>query len=275
MSASEPSPVSEPVPRRASAFRGVYLPQLLMVLAFVVVWELLIRAGIATEFFFGRPTEIVRYLVQNVLSGYLLVHTWVTLYEQLSGFILGTLVGTIIGLALWWSPFLCRVLEPFAVVFNATPKIVMAPILVVWFGIGVLSKVMISVMICGIVAWLTAFEGARTTDSDLIDMVRALGGKRWDAFWRVVVPSSVPWILSAMRINIGLALVGAIAGEFLSSTHGLGYLADRTAKLYEMSHTLAVLFVIAVLAAMQYYLVAHLERYLLRWTEEHELEFLT
>src|SRR3546814_20940672 len=124
-----------------------FTSQLAIFVGTLAIWETLVVTGAISEFFFGQPSKVVAYLVENTLNGYLLVQTWVTLYEELMGFVIGTVVGTAAGLSLWWSPFLSRVLEPFAVVFNATPKIVVAPILIVWFGIGLLSKVMIAVLI--------------------------------------------------------------------------------------------------------------------------------
>lgn len=249
--------------------------QLGIIVVSLAVWEFLVARRLIDEFFFGQPSGVLQYLIENTLNGYLLRHTWVTVYEVILGFVLGTVIGTAAGLALWWSPFLSRVLEPFAVVMNATPKIVVAPILIVWFGIGLMSKVMIAVLICAIVAWLGAFDGVRSTDQDQVDMVRAVGGKRRHVFFKIVVPTSIPWIITTMRINIGLALIGVITGEFLSSTEGLGYLVDRTAKLYQMSHSIAALVVIAIVAAVQFYVVEWIESKLLHWSKEAELEFIT
>ncbi len=246
-----------------------------IVAAVLLAWEGAILLQYADTFFFGRPSEVVAFLFTRTLDGYLLVNTWVTVYEVALGFVAGTVLGTAVGWALWWSPYWSRVLEPYAVVLNATPKIVIAPILIVWFGIGLTSKVMIAVSICAVVAWLGAFDGVRAADPDHADMVRAVGGRRRDVFLKIVVPTSLPWILTTMRINIGLALIGVITGEFLSSTQGLGYLVDATAKLYQLSHTFAALAMIAALAAVQFWLVGLLERKLLPWAQEAELEFIT
>jgi NitT/TauT family transport system permease protein len=273
MSGSEPD-----TPARrgaASPWRRVLGIQVGLVAVLLVAWELVIAAGLATEFFFGRPTWMFAWVARGFLEGWLWEHTWVTLAETLAGFVLGTVIGTAIGLALWWSTFLSRVLSPVAVILNATPKIVMAPIFIVWFGIGLSSKVVLAVTICAIVAWISAFDAIRSVDLDLVDMIRALGGRRWDAFVNVVIPSSLTWIGAAMKINIGLALIGAITGEYLSSTHGLGYLAVKTASEYQMSQTLGVLLVIAVLAGAQYYGLLWAERRLLRWARQDELEFIT
>lgn len=249
--------------------------QIGIVAVVLIVWEGAVLLKYADTFFFGQPSEVVSYLFRSTLSGYLVVNTWVTVYEVVLGFVIGTVLGTAVGLALWWSPYLSRVLEPYAVVLNATPKIVIAPILIVWFGIGLLSKVMIAVSICSLVAWLGAFDGVRATDSDHADMVRAVGGRDRDVFFKIVVPTSLPWIFTTMRINIGLALIGVITGEFLSSTQGLGYLVDSTAKLYQLSHTFAALVMIAALAAVQFWLVGLLEKKLLPWASEAELEFIS
>lgn len=278
MSASDPAraaaiPSAGRRPRRASAEGALVVGvQIAIVLVVLLVWQGAVVFKLATEFFFGRPDKMFVWLYANTLNGYLLVHTWTTLYAQLVGFAIGTIGGTAAGLALWWSPYLSRVLDPFAVVFNATPKIVIAPVLIVWFGIGVLSKVMIAVLVCGIVAWLGAFDGTKSADPDQMDMVRALGGRKRHVFFKIVVPHSLPWIITTMRINIGLALIGVITGEFLSSTQGLGYLVDRSAKLYEMSQTMAGLFMLAVIAAAQLYAVNWLERRLLHWSAEQDIE---
>jgi len=240
-------------------------------------WEYLVRNGVASAFFFGQPSRIFAYLLASTADGYLVKHTWVTLYEEILGFGIGTAVGTAFGLALWWSPYLSRVLEPFAVVLNATPKIVVAPILVFWFGIGLTSKVMIAVLICAIVAWLGAFDGWRNADGDQMDMVRAIGGRSWDVFSKIVMPSSLRWILATARINIGLALIGVITGEFLSSTQGLGYLVEYSSEEYHMSQTLAAIVVIAVLAMVQLHLVNWIEKKLFAWAyePEHAMEFIS
>ena len=230
---------------------------------------------LADEFFFGRPSKVLAYIVENTLNGELVVHTWVTVYEVILGFVLGTVIGTAFNLSLWWSPFLSRMLEPFAVVLNATPKIVIAPILIMWFGIGILSKIMIAFLICAVVAWLGAVDGVHSTDQDQVDMLRAVGGSKRHVFFNIVVPTSLPWIITTMHINIGLALIGVISGEFLSSTQGLGYLVEKTAQVYQMSDTIVALLIIAVIGAVQFFVVEWLAAKLVPWAREQELEFIT
>jgi NitT/TauT family transport system permease protein len=234
----------------------------------LILWESAVRAGLADPFFFGQPSEMFAYVARTLIDGTLLFHTWVTLSEQAIGLVLGTAVGTAIALALWWSGFLSRVLETYAVILNATPKIVIAPLLIVWFGLGMTSKVMISALVTGVVAWLGAFDGVRRCDPDQADLVRALGGSERQVFVKIVVPSVLPYVFATLRLNIGFSLIGVITGEFLSSTAGLGYLVDTTSKAYEMSHTLGAILVIALIAAAELWLLARAEAYLMHWSGE-------
>lgn len=244
---------------------GVLATQLVGAAAFFGLWEMVVAGGWAGEAKFGQPSRIAAYFWAGLVDGTLLHHLGVTLFEELAGFALGTLLGTAIGLGLWWSPFLSRVLEPFAVIFNSLPKIALAPPFIVWFGIYQTSKVVLALSICLVVAWLSAFTGARQVDRDLLDMVRAVGGSRWQAFRSVVVPSTMPWILSALRINIGFALIGAIVGEYVASNAGLGYLAVQAAIRFRMSQLWMIIIVITALAALQYALLVWIERRCFRW----------
>ncbi len=173
-----------------------------------------------------------------------------------------------VGWALWWSRSLSRVLEPFAVVFNGIPKIALAPPMIVWFGIFETSKIVLAATICFVVAWLSAYAGTRQVDHDLLDMLRAMGASKWQRFVKVVIPSSMPWVISAVKINIGFALVGAVVGEFVASNHGLGYLAVQATVQYQMSQLWMIVFVIMLVAAAQYWLVLRAERRLLAWMGE-------
>jgi len=233
----------------------------------VIVWEAAVRGGLADPFFFGRPSEVLRYVAATLLDGSLFYHSSVTVSEQALGLSLGTVVGTALALALWWSPFLSRVLETYAVILNATPKIVIAPLLVVWFGLGMESKVMISALVTGVVAWLGAFESVRRGDADQGDLVRALGGSEGQVFAKIVIPAALPYVFATLRLNVGFSLIGVITGEFLSSTAGLGYLVDTTSKAYDMSHTLGAILAIAVIAAAELWLLARVEARLMHWSD--------
>ena len=245
--------------RRGAVLAG----QLALLVGMFGLWEGAAAAGWFNVDLGGRPSAMWQLFVASIAAGELWAHLKVTLYEEIVGFTIGTVAGVAIGLGLWWSRTASRVLEPFAVVFNGIPKIALAPPMIVWFGIYETSKIVLAATICVVVAWLSAYAGARMADRDQLDMVRAMGGSRWQAFSKIVVPTSASWIISALKINIGFALVGAVVGEFVASNHGLGYMAVQAAISFQMSQLWMVVFVIMAVAAAQYVLVLWLEQKLL------------
>lgn len=243
----------------------VYVCRASLVLIVVLVWQGITQTGEINPQKFGRPSDIFLSFIQILTSGGLWGHLMVTLYEQFVGFAIGMSCGTAIGWGLWWSPRLARVLDPFAVALNGIPKIALAPPMIVWFGIFETSKIMLAAMITFIIAWLTAYEGTRLADRDQVDLVRVMGASRWSTFTKVVVPSSLPWVITSLKLNIGFALGAAIVGEFVTSNHGLGYLAVQATMQFQISRLWMLVFVIMLVAAAQYWIVLLIERRLLDW----------
>ena len=231
----------------------------------LLIWELGVLADGIDSARFGAPSAIAGYLFEGLTSGELARHGLVTVYEQFWGFVIGVGGGTVAGLGLWWSPRLAAALEPVVAVFNSIPKIALAPPMIVWFGIFEASKIALAASICVVIAWMAAAEGVRRVDRDQLDMVRAMGGSRRHAFWSVVVPSAMPWIVASLKINIGFALVGVVVGEFVASNHGLGYLAVQASMFFLISKLWMIVLVISAIAAVQYWLILKLEQRLLHW----------
>lgn len=264
-----PAPtIQRPLTERKSV---VGLSQILLLFAIFGIWEFAAVAGWMDSNRGGQPSQMWKFFVDSVASGEMWAHLKVTLYEEIVGFAIGMGGGTLVGLGLWWSRTLTRILEPFAVVFNGIPKIALAPPMIVWFGIYETSKIVLAATICFVVAWLSAYAGTRQVDRDLLDMCTAMGGTRRQAFRKIVIPSAMPWIISALKINIGFALVGAVVGEFVASNHGLGHLAVQASVLYQMNRLWMVVFVIMMVAATQYWMVLWLERRLLGYMGDERI----
>lgn len=256
--------------RTALGANSVLLAQIGFFAGILCLWQASCAAGIVNPLVGGSPVGIGHFLWSGIASGQLWENALVTLGEEVAGFAIGVGVGTAAALLLWWLPMLSRALVPLIAIGNGIPKVALAPPMIVWFGIFETSKIALAAIICLFIAWLSAAEGVRRVDPDNIDMIRAMGATRWQTFRFIVVPSALPWIVSALKINIGFALVGAVVGEFVASNHGLGYLAVQATMFFQISKLWMVIAVIAAIATAQYFVVLWLEGRFLHWSISQE-----
>lgn len=234
--------------------------QLVAVLVVLGVWQALANFHTINTFLYGSPTGV--WAAFNSLSsgGTLISDILTTLEETIIGFVVGSLSGSLLALVLWFTPLAERIIKPFAVAFNGIPKIALAPLLIVWFGAGASSKIALALASTFIVSLITTYQGAYQVDPDLLALFRSYDAKRIAVMRWLVAPSAIPWAISALKINVGLALVGAVAGEFISSKRGLGHLVFVAGNLFETDVVLAGLFLLTVLAFLMYGGVALIEQ---------------
>jgi NitT/TauT family transport system permease protein len=237
--------------------------------AFFALWELGVRAGWISAFLVGSPAGIFSFAYKMILSGELLSDTWYTLFEAILGFIIGTIFGSLLGLALWYSIFVARLVEPFIVAINSVPKIALAPIVVLWFGTGLVSKVALSVSLTAIVALIAAYQAAKDADVDLQSLLISMGADKHQVFFKAVVPSTLPSIIATFRINVGFGLVGAVVGEFISSQRGLGHLIYTASSLYDLNTVWVGLFTLMIMGFVLYYVIDIIERTSLPWKQSN------
>jgi NitT/TauT family transport system permease protein len=249
--------------------------QLLAVAVFFALWELGVHAGYISAFLMGSPSGIFATFYKLVLSGELLSDSWYTLFEAILGFIIGTIFGSLFGLALWYSVFVAKLVEPFIVAINSVPKIALAPIVVLWFGTGLISKVALAVSLTALVALIAAYQAAKDADVDLQSLMISMGADKHQVFWKAVVPSTLPSIIATFRINIGFGLVGAVVGEFISSQRGLGHMIFLASSLYDLNSVWVGLFTLMILGFVLYYVIDIIERTSLPWkqaTTSHQVQ---
>ncbi len=265
------------MPRDAAIRRGVVIPEerrwpvltlLLLQLASLTTllgtWEFGVRAGLIDPFFWSSPSLILRSAIIFFSKGSALYDTWFTFSATLAGFVVGSSLGAVIGLSLWWSVNAAALVEPYIVVINAVPKLAFAPLIILIFGIGIGSKIVLAIALTFVVTTLAAYAGVREVDPDLVRLAYSLGGRRWNVFVSVIVPSALPWVISSLRINIGLALAGTIVGEFVSSRYGLGKMILYAGSTYDMGLIWVGIIILSALSVALYYVVLWLERALLR-----------
>ena len=255
------------IARRRQAVQ-VALCQILCLVGFLAVWQWLTATGRASAFLYGSPSAIATALLATARDGSLWTDLLATALETLAGFALGNIVGVTLGLTLWYSRFVSRVLQPFIMALGSIPIIALAPITIIWFGTGFASKVAMSTLSVVVVSIVIAYKGALGVDPDQINLILSLRATRRQVFRLLVVPASMTDIFAGLKLTVGFALVGAIVGEFMSSTVGLGHEIFRAGSLYAISTVFAELAVTVALALALSGAVTRVERLLLPWRHD-------
>jgi NitT/TauT family transport system permease protein len=242
----------------------VRISQLLLLVIFLVLWEVAARKHIVNPMLTSYPSAIWPTFLELLKPGDLnqqgniIHHTTVTLVEVGFSFAASIVIGLLVGAALWWSSFLYRVLDPYLVVANAMPKIALVPIFYIWLG-DTLSIYGIAVAIAGFITTLMIYTGFRETDPGKIKLMQALGARKWQIFSKLVLPGNLPTIIAALKATIGLVLVGVIVGEFQSARAGLGYLIIYGSQIFQMNLVMTAIAILAALSTIMYGLVYYLE----------------
>jgi len=244
--------------------RLVLTTQLSLLLIFIGLWELAGQLKWIDVLIFSYPSKVARQIFKDALSGELWPHLGITVAETAVGFLLGTLIGTALAVVIWWSPFLSKVLDPYMVVFNSMPKVALGPIFIVMFGAGYTAIVMTTLSITVIVTTLVVYNSFNEVDQNLIKVIRTFGGSRRDVFLKAILPASFPTIVSTLKVNVGMAWVGVIVGEFLVAKIGLGYLIVYGFQVFNFTLVLSSLVIIALVATAMYQLVVYIERKLVK-----------
>lgn len=252
--------------RRERVF--VVLVQLVLLVLVLVLWQVGARQSWWDPILTSTPSTVWSLFTEMVASGDIWQHVWATLSATLVSFVLSMLLGTAIATVLWWSPFVERVIDPYLVVLNAMPKIALGPILLVWLGAS-RSVYGMAIIISLVVTVIMAYTGFTEVDANKVKVVRTFGGNKLQVFRKVILPGSVPTLLAAVKVNLGLTLVGVIVGEFLASTSGLGYLILYGSQIFRMSLVMMSIVLLAVLSALLYGTVMVAERLLFRRQGRH------
>ena len=259
--------VAEPTAGRAGpGGRAVILSwQVAVGAAGLGLWQTLVSLKVLDAFFVSRPSDIAQRIAQWVVTGSLWGHLATTLEESLLGLLVGAALGISAGFSLGRSPMLAAVFDPYIKMLNAVPRVVLAPLFLLWFGLGIWSKVALAVTLVFFVMFFTTYQGVRDADRVLIDNVRMLGATERQLVRHVLVPSALTWIFSSLQTSLGFAMVGAVVGEYLGSTRGLGYVISQAEGTFDTTGVFAGMTVLGVVVVLVSAGVTRLERWLLRW----------
>ncbi len=230
-----------------------------MLIAFLLLWEVAAVYKVVDPFFWSQPSAIWSTLIVFLAEGNAATDIAFTFRSTIFGFIIGTSAGSLLGMSFWWSRNYALIMQPYIICLESIPKLALAPLIILVFGMGLASKVAIATALTLIVSTLTAYSGVQAVDKDQEKLFYSLGASRLQVFMKLVIPSCIPWIISILRVNIGLALTGAIVGEFVSSQHGLGRTILYAGSTYEISLVWVAVLVLSALSIVMYASVSWLE----------------
>jgi len=251
------------VERRAPLVRSV-LPALVMLLI-LAFWQIVTMLKLYPTFIIPTPLSVVQRLIEVARDGRLWLHTWTTLSQMLVGLSVGLSIGVLLGYAMAKSRVFEDALSPLVLAFQSTPVVAYAPLLVIWFGSGPTSKIIISALIVFFPMLMNTIVGIRTVPSSLRDLMRSLRATHWQMFTQLEVPSALPVLFGGLKVSAVLAVIGAVVGEFISSDAGLGYLINRARYDYDTPLVVVAILMLALIARAMYGIVSLLERRALAW----------
>jgi len=237
-----------------------------LLLVLLLLWHFASQGSDTVAFFFGKPLEVAQRLWRwFVTDADIYKHLWVTLLETLLAFVIGTLAGLGVGLWLALSPFASAVLDPYLKAANAMPRVILAPIFAMWFGLGIWSKVALAVTLVFFIVFFNVYQGVKEVSPVVLANARMLGASNRQLLRHVYLPSATSWVFSSLHTSVGLAFVGAVVGEYLGSAQGVGYLILQAEGAFDINTVLAGILVLTAFALVLDALVGRIERRLMKW----------
>jgi len=250
--------------------RYIFLWQIAVGVVALMLWQGLVSLKVLDPFFFSRPSDIIRRIATWMTGGMLWTHLAVTLEESLLGLIVGAFLGIALGFVFARSPLVARVFDPYIKMLNAIPRVVLAPLFLLWFGLGIWSKVALAVTLVFFVMFFSTYQGVRDASQVIIDNVRMLGASERQLVRHVLIPSALTWIFASLHTSLGFAMVGAVVGEYLGSTRGLGYVISQAEGTFDTTGVFAGMTILGVVVVIVSAGVTRLERWLLRWKGDEQ-----
>src|SRR5271165_6925919 len=239
--------------------------QILIAVAFLTTWQMLVTTGKLDKFFFSRPSDIAARIGTWLQTGSIWPHLFVTLEEAALAFTLGAGAGILSGFALARSPRLGALADPFIKILNALPRVVLAPIFLLWFGLGIWSKVVLGITVVFFIVFFNTHQGVREVDPVVLNNVRMLGASEWQLIRHVLIPSALTWVFSSLHISVGFAVIAVVVGEYLGASRGVGYLISQAEGVFDTTGVFAGMAVLSASVLLVGLGVDRAERWLLRW----------
>ena len=238
--------------------------QILLFIAFIFLWELFARLKIINTFLTSSPSKIITTLVNLYNTNNLFNHISITVYETILSFVLSIFIGIVIASILWWNNLLSKIIDPYLTILNSLPKVALGPIIIIWIGANINSIIFMALLISSIISVITIYNGFKNTDIEKIKLMKSLNATKFQIYTTLILRGNIDTIISSLKINISLGLIGVMMGELLVSKEGIGYLIMYGSQVFNLNLVMTGVILLVIISCILYYLISYLERKLVR-----------
>lgn len=242
----------------------IRLTQLFIITSFIIIWQTLADYNLINTFIFSSPKKVINCIINLHISGNLYNNIIITVWETTFSFLLGTFLGLIIASLMWWNKFIAKVIDPYLTIINSLPKVALGPIIIIWAGAGMKSIILMALLISVVVTIISVYQSFLETDPIKIKLMKTLNANKFQIYTKLIFPNSIPNIISALKINVSMSLIGVIMGEFLVSKEGIGYLIMYGSQVFNLDLVISGIFILCIVATIMYYIIIYLENKLVK-----------
>lgn len=243
----------------------VLFSQLFLLIFLIFIWQLLASKNIINTFITSSPKNVLSTIINLYKTNNFFHHIWITTYETIISFSLGTLLGILIAIILWYNKFLSKVIDPYLTVINSLPKVSLGPILIIWVGANINAIITMALLISVIITIITVYNGFTETDKNKIKLLKSLKASKFQILKHLILPANYKTILSSLKINISMSLIGVIMGELLVSKQGIGYLIMYGSQVFNLDLVITGIIILMIVSYIMYLIVSYLEKILIKY----------
>lgn len=245
--------------KRKNEKKIIFICRLSIIILFLLLWEFLVRCNVINSFLFSSPSKIINTLFNLIKEYHLITHIKITLFEVMISFFISAVFGILISSFLWANDIIFKIIEPYLTILNSLPKVALGPLIIIWFGASIKSIIFMGVIISIFITIINIYMGFISTDKNYVIMLKSFGANKWQVFKYVILPSNVSLIISSLKINMSMNLIGIIMGELLVSKKGLGYLIMYGSQVFNINLVISCIFIIGVLSYIMYLLITKIK----------------
>ncbi len=242
----------------------IHLSRVLILVLFIGLWELVAYKNWVDPFIISSPSRVVKQTIDLYNNGTLFLHITTTLNETILAFILSTIIGFVVAVILFLITPIRKILEPYLIVLNSLPKIALGPLIIIWVGVGTKAIVTMGILICVVITIINLLNGYLGVSNEKIMLLKSMGANKWQIMTKLIFPATLPNFISTLKINLGMAWVGVIMGEYLSSKAGLGYLLVYGGQVFQLNLVMCAIVILCILSALMYALISLIERIIIK-----------